>query len=200
MIALKEPEGFGKALRDLLLKIQNEFQKYAPTSLPIKMYIAGGAALYLLTGERATADIDATFSRRVLLGPDMEVAYRDIDGRTAIVYLDRNYNDTLGLMHEDAEDDSVSIAIEGIDKKTLDVRVLTPLDLAVSKLSRFSDEDRDDIILLAKHRLIDAESLRSRAQSALTAYVGNIEAVSNTINTACRIVDSINPQLKPPNL
>jgi hypothetical protein len=31
MISLKEPEGFGKALRDLLLKIQNEFQKYAVT-------------------------------------------------------------------------------------------------------------------------------------------------------------------------
>ena len=194
MISLESQVGFGNALKELLLKIQDEFRKYAPTALPIKMYIAGGAALYLMTGERSTEDIDATFSKRVLFGRDMEISYRDIDGRASVIYLDRNYNDTLGLMHEDAEDDSVSITVKGIDRKILDVRVLSPLDLAVSKLSRFSDEDRNDIISLAKHRLIDAYSLRSRAESALTAYVGNVGAVSNTIKTACRIVESINPK------
>lgn len=193
MILLTEQEGFGKALRDLLLKLFQEFRKLPAAALPIKMYIAGGAAMYLLTGERSTEDIDATFSRRVVLGGDMEIAYRDIDGRTALIYLDRNYNDTLGLMHENAHDDSVSISVAGIDNKILDVRVLAPLDVAVSKLSRFSDEDRDDLIALAKHRLIDAKSLRSRAESALTAYVGNVGAVSNTISIACRIVASINP-------
>lgn len=194
MISLESQVGFGKALKELLLKIQDEFAKYAPAALPIKMYIAGGAALYLWTGERSTEDIDATFSKRVLFGRDMEISYRDIDGQASVIYLDRNYNDTLGLMHEDAEDDSVSITIKGIDKNILDVRVLSPLDLAVSKLSRFSDEDREDIISLAKIRLIDAKSLRSRAESALTAYVGNVDAVSNTIKTTCHIVESINPQ------
>jgi hypothetical protein len=137
MISLESQVGFGNALKELLLKIQDEFRKYAPTALPIKMYIAGGAALYLMTGERSTEDIDATFSKRVLFGRDMEISYRDIDGRASVIYLDRNYNDTLGLMHEDAEDDSVSITVKGIDRKILDVRVLSPLDLAVSKLSRF---------------------------------------------------------------
>jgi len=40
------------------------------------MYIAGGAALHLLTGARVTEDIDASFSKRVLLNEDIEVSYR----------------------------------------------------------------------------------------------------------------------------
>ena len=194
MIAFDTQQGFGKALHQLLLKIQQEFSQYSPAALPIKMHIAGGAALYLLTGERVTEDVDATFSKRVLLGTNIEVSYRDYDGQAAIVYLDRNYNDTLGLMHENAAHDSIPVSIDGIDEKILRVQVLTPLDLAVSKLSRFSDEDRDDITLLAKKHLIDARSLRSRAESALAGYVGNLKGITNTIDIACRIVDSINPQ------
>lgn len=193
MIALDHKQGFGKALRDLLLKIQNEFRKYDPAAYPIRMYIAGGAALYLLTGARGTEDVDATFSRRVLFEKDIETSYRDVDGRAALIYLDRNYNDTLGLMHEDAEQDSIAITVEGIDSKILDARVLTPLDLAVSKLARFSDQDRDDITLLAKKHLIRANTLRARALSALAGHVGNIDSVRHTIEVACKIVNSINP-------
>ncbi len=66
------------------------------------------------------------------------------------MYLDRNYNDTLGLLHEDAYADSKPYDIPGIDKELIEVPVLTPVDLAVSKLARISDEDREDIELLAK--------------------------------------------------
>jgi hypothetical protein len=50
-------------------------------------------------------------------------------------YLDRNYNDTLGLLHEDAYSDSIRVSLAGINNKIIEVRVLSPLDLAVSKLS-----------------------------------------------------------------
>lgn len=48
--------------------------------LPIRMYVAGGAALHFYTGERTSKDIDASFSRRILLPEDLEVSYRDADG------------------------------------------------------------------------------------------------------------------------
>jgi hypothetical protein len=160
------------------------------------MVIAGGAALHLLTNDRVSMDIDATFSRRVLLG-DIEVAYRDPDGRAALLYLDRNYNDTLGLMHENADDDALRVEIKDIDSKVLDVRALTPLDLAVSKLARFSDQDREDILLLAARGLITAKALRKRAEEALKAYVGNVASVQNTIDIACRLVESENPEGRP---
>jgi hypothetical protein len=71
------------------------------------------------------------------------VAYRDEeDGSARLLYFDRQYNDTLGLMHEDAQNDSIPLTLEGIDSRVLDVRILTPVDLAVSKLGRFSEQDR----------------------------------------------------------
>ena len=183
---------YGKALREVLQRIEDN-----KAALPITMVIAGGIALYLHTRERVSEDIAATFSRRVLLGSDIEVAYRDPDGRAALLYLDRNYNDTLGLMHEDANDDAMRIDIDGIDKKILEIKTLTPLDLAVSKLARFSDQDRDDITLLARRRLIDAASLRARAEDAIKGCVGNSTPVRNTIAIACRLVEALNPGSAP---
>jgi len=188
--------GYGAALLEVLKRIESEFRRYDQAALPIRMVIAGGAALFLHTGERVTEDVDATFSRRVLLG-DIEVAYRDPDGRAAVIYLDRNYNDTLGLLHENADDDTQQVELKDIDRKVLDVRVLAPIDLAVSKLGRFSDQDREDILLLAERGLIDAKALRRRAEEALKAYVGNLTSTQNTIDIACKLIDTL--KKKPSN-
>lgn len=51
--------------------------------------------MHFYTGERVSQDIDAAFSRRIALPEDLEVAYRDADGAARMLYLDRQYNDTL---------------------------------------------------------------------------------------------------------
>lgn len=153
------------------------------------MYVAGGAALHFYTGERVSEDIDAVFSRRIALPDNLEVAYRDADGAARLLYFDRQYNDTLALMHEDAQQDSLALALTGIDARKLDVRLLSPLDLAVSKLSRFSEQDRDDIVTLARRKLIKAAVLRSRAKQALGGYVGSTDRIQGAIAQACRIVE-----------
>ncbi len=126
------------------------------------MYVAGGAALHFYTGERVSRDVDAVFSRRIALPDDLEIAYRDADGAARLLYFDRQYNDTLSLMHEDANGDSIPLSLDGIDAGVLDVRLLAPLDLAVSKLSRFSERDRSDIASLARHQHISSAALRQR--------------------------------------
>lgn len=179
------------ALNEVIARVQKQLKGAQPELFPIRMYIAGGAALHLLTGERVTEDVDATFSKRVLLTEEIEVSYRDPDGRARLMYLDRNYNDTLGLLHERAYDDCKPVDIPGIDKGLVEVRVLSPVDLAVSKLARFTDQDRRDIELLAKRRLIDSRSLRERAIEALQGYVGNATPVLASIDIACRLIDSL---------
>ncbi len=179
-----------KAFTEVLLRVQQALKGSRPDVFPIRMYVAGGAALHLLTGARVSEDVDAVFSKRVLLNEEIEVSYRDADGRARLLYLDRNYNDTLGLLHEDAHKDARSVDIPGIDRKLIEVRVLAPIDLAVSKLSRFGDHDRDDILLLAKGGLIDAGSLRKRAEQALGGYVGDLNSVRNSIDIACRLIES----------
>jgi hypothetical protein len=153
------------------------------------MYVAGGAALHFYTGERTSKDVDATFSHRIVLPEDLEVTYRDADGAARLLYFDRQYNDTFALMHEDARADSVPLPLKDLDARVLDVRLLSALDLAVSKVSRFSSQDREDISSLARHGLIQSAPLRRRAVEAAEAFVGNLDRLRSSIDLACRIVE-----------
>jgi hypothetical protein len=176
------------AFRELAARIQATLADVPRQALPVRMYVAGGAALHFHTGSRVSADVDAVFSRRIALPENLDVAYRDVDGAARLLYFDRQYNDTLGLMHEDAQDDSLPLSLEGVDAHVLDVRILTPLDLAVSKLGRYSMQDREDIVALAKLGLVEAEPLRCRALEALGGYVGDTARLRGTIDTAVEMV------------
>lgn len=190
---IKAQDAYLKAFTEVLSRIQQTLKGSRSDVFPIRMYVAGGAALHLLTGARVSEDVDAVFSKRVLFNEEIEVSYRDPDGRARLLYLDRNYNYTLGLLHEDAHKDAQPVAFPGIDKELIDVRVLAPIDLAVSKLSRFTDQDREDILLLAREGLIDSGSLRKRADEALAGYVGDLNSVRNSIAIACLLIDSARP-------
>lgn len=179
------------AFREIVTRIAGSLAALPSSALPVSMYVAGGAALHLYTGERVSRDIDAAFSRRVALPENLEVSYPDADGAARILYFDRQYNDTLGLLHEDAYDDSVPLVLEGVDARVLDVRLLSALDLAVSKLGRFSSQDQDDIVTLARRKLIDSASLRRRAEDALIAYVGDTARVQGAIDVAVRLVADV---------
>ncbi len=182
-----------EALAEIVGRIARSLEGAPADALPVRMFVAGGAALYLHTGVRVSEDIDAAFSRRLALVDDLSVSYRDADGRARILYLDRNYNDTLGLLHEDAYDDADPVALPGVDTRLIDVRVLSPLDVAVSKLSRFSEQDRRDIEQLASGRRIESKPLRRRAVEALAGYVGDIETLKGNMDIACRLVDAAAP-------
>lgn len=179
------------AFRELVIRIERSLAGIPKRQLPVRMYVAGGAALHLYTGARVSRDIDAVFSRRIALPGDLEIAYDDADGAARLLYFDRQFNETFALMHEDAHKDSRRLVLDDNDPKILEVRLLSPLDLAVSKLGRFSTQDREDLATLARRRLIDSASLRRRADEALAAYVGDTERVRGSIALACRIVMDI---------
>src|SRR5690606_9304689 len=152
------------ALAEIARRIAASLEKVAPQALPIRMYIAGGTALHFYTGERVSRDVDAAFSRRTTLPENLEVAYRDADGAGRLLDFDRTYTASLALMHADAHDDSQRMALPGVEAGVLDVRRLSPRVVAGSKLGRFTSQDRGDIEALARHGLIDAASLRHRAE------------------------------------
>ena len=178
-----------EAFREIVSRISQSLSGVPRRDLPVRMYVAGGAAMHLCTGDRVSEDIDAAFSRRVALPENLEVAYRDSDGTARLLYFDRQYNDTLGLMHENAYKNSVALALAGIDPHVVDVRLLSPLDLAVSKIGRLSDQDRDDIALLVRRGLVKPARLRKRAEEAAAGYVGDLDRLRNSIDIACRIAE-----------
>src|SRR5437763_8220797 len=133
------------ALREILHRIATSLGGSPPRALPVRMYLAGGAALHLYTGERVSRDIDATFSHRIALPENLEVAYRDADGAARLLYFDRQYNDSFALLHEDSHDDSIPLTLDGLDETVMEGRLFSPLDRAVWKTARLSDQDDEDI-------------------------------------------------------
>ena len=185
-VELKADPAYLAAFTEIMKRLQDALR--AGSEGPILVCVAGGAALHLYTGARVSKDIDAKVMARFIPPDNLEVSYRDADGRARLLYFDTQYNDTYGLLHEHAYEDALPVRLQGIDPGTLDVRLLSPLDLAVSKLSRYEAHDQDDIRALAEAGLIDAGSLRNRAEEALPSFVGDVARVKNSIALAERLI------------
>src|SRR5258708_39391546 len=97
------------AFTELVQRIAAPLRELPRRNLPIKMYVAGGAAMHFYTGERVSNDVDAVFSKRIALPSHLADAYRDPDGAARLLYFDRQYNDTLAFMHEDGRDQSLPL-------------------------------------------------------------------------------------------
>ncbi len=182
---------FAGAFGQIVKRIDESLRKTPESALPIKMFTFGGAAMHFYTGERFSNDIDATFSHRILLPDDLEFTCRSPDGAARLLYFDRQFSNAFSLLHEDAYDESVALELTDIDSSILDVRLLSALDLAVSKISHLAGHDCDDIAALARHNLIESEALRRRAEEASKNYMGNLDRLKTSIELAAGIVADI---------
>ena len=168
-----------RGLRELLERLEDRLQLKSP----LQVYLAGGMAVHLYTGKRVTGDVDAEFGGRVLLPSDLAVVVTLEDGTDQVVYLDTNYNPTFALMHQDYQDSRpVYLGLGSIR-----VNVLSPVDLAVSKIARLADNDREDIRELVMLGLTDAGAIEARATEALGGYVGGIEMLKANLRDAIAI-------------
>jgi hypothetical protein len=183
---MPSPE-FLDAIRRLVAKIEASLPKL---NEPVKMYVAGGSAVHYYTAHRVSADVDAIFSKRLLLPDDLEVAWKGNDGKPQLLYLDKQYNDTFALMHEDYAAAAIPCAALNAGKRKVLVYFLSPVDLAVSKLSRYEAADQEDIRALAAMGLLTAPAVRARAEEALKGYVGNMTRIKNSIKLACKLIDT----------
>lgn len=154
-----------EGLRDLF----RELEERLSLRKPVNVYLAGGMAVHLYTANRVTTDVDAEFGGRVYLPNDLMVEVTLEDGSQQVIYLDTNYNSTFSLMHEDYLDDAIPVNL-GLHQ--LRVHVLSPVDLAVSKIARFADNDKEDIATLVRLGLTSADAIEQRATSALAGYIG----------------------------
>ncbi len=154
-----------EGLRELFQQLEGRLSLRSP----LNVYLAGGMAVHLYTANRVTTDVDAEFGSRVYLPNDLMVEVTLEDGTQQVVYLDTNYNPTFALMHEDYLVDAIPVDL-GMDQ--IRIHVLSPVDLAVSKIARFADNDKEDIAALVRLGLTTADEIEQRATSALAGYVG----------------------------
>jgi hypothetical protein len=161
-----------------------------PLKTTIKMYLAGGMAVNFYTGSRVTVDIDATFSHRLLLpkAEDLVVSYEGAGGKPTLVYFDLNFNASFTLMHPDFDKEAYRVEGEEFEDPKIDLHILTPTDLALSKIARFEANDREDIAELAHHQLVEPQKLEERAVEALDYYIGNPSMLILNLKDAVEIV------------
>lgn len=151
-----------------LQELLNQLEKRTELREPIKMFIAGGMATHLYTQDRVTTDVDAEFSKRILLPRDLVVETKAGN----MLYLDPTYNSTFSLMHERYLDDVIRTPL---GTEHIEVYVLSPVDLIISKIARYNGPDPQDIESLITRFGITAEEIEKRAEEALVGYVGNVD-------------------------
>jgi hypothetical protein len=173
-----------------LLELIKELEKRTNLRQPIRMLIAGGMAIHLYTAARVTTDVDAEFSKRILLPNDLIVETKDGD----MLYLDPNYNSSFALLHEDYQQDAVSVPI-GTD--LVHVYVLSPVDLIVSKIARLNGPDKSDIAAMIAKFGISPEEIERRAEQALAGYVGNVDYLRMNLRDVLRLAKELTGAGKP---
>ena len=163
----------------------------AAMPLPVRAIVVGGAAVHVHTRARVSKDVEAIFSHRILLPQDLMVRYTDESGVTRQLVYDYNYFFDLGVMHPDHDRDAVILGRVG-DRPLL-LGVLAPVDLAVSKIARFQDQDRADIAALARLGLLDGAAFQTRVEEALDYYVGNTRWIEYNLRDALALIDAAAP-------
>jgi hypothetical protein len=157
----------GKAILKLFNQLEAQIKQRYP-DLPdgyVKVYIFGGAAVHLYTNLRMSHDIDAEFTCYLEIDTDIIVRYQDESGSQETVTFDANYNVTLGLMHPDYHESAHPLQI--LANSPLWIYVASPLDLAISKVARFQEVDKQDILALANQGLIQPDEFDKRLDEAL---------------------------------
>lgn len=176
------------ALADGLRKLFLNLEQRVTLSEPLKVYIAGGMAVHLYTGQRVTTDIDAEFAGRLAIPQDLVLDVKLEDGSSSPLYFDVNYNPMFALMHERYQEDSLLLELGLSDFK---LSVLSPLDLAVSKVARFADNDKQDISRLAELGFFSVREFRERAEAALTGFVGGQSMIRINLAEAVKQVQDL---------
>ena len=170
----KSPRELQKALSSILDALDQGLRSGGYRGESIRMYLAGGLAVNFYCGSRYTEDVDASFSKRLLLpATGLDVPYQGENGKPGLLYFDRQYNPSLGLEHPDAQKDSIEWEDIGNEHRLIQLRVLLPVDVAISKVSRLSSDDYGDILALADEGLIRPDEFRKRGEEALAIYAGN---------------------------
>lgn len=180
--ALSGPDTpFMAAVEDLLVRL--EAIALGEAAVEVRVTLVGGVAVHVHTAARVSIDVEACYSHRLPLPSDLAVTWVDA-GRERLLRLDTNFAASIALMHPDAEHDAQALGRIG----RFDVRVLTPLDLCVTKVGRWAGHDPDDVRALAARSLLVATEVDARAREALGYFVGNVRPIEHNLRDALAVI------------
>jgi hypothetical protein len=172
-----------EAARTLLQRIDDSIARGVDPS-PVVGFIAGGLCAHRHGSQRPSNEVDGFFHAKVLLPPNLETPFVDGDGTTRTMSWDRVYFRDIGLMHPDY----ASRAEPFWKGRLLTINMLGPDDLAVSKIGRWAESDREDVAAMAAHGKLEPSRVQRLAEEALGYFVGDPSPVLYNLNQALQVI------------
>ncbi|MVV47771.1 hypothetical protein EJA72_05845 [Pseudomonas sp. PB120] len=155
----------------------------------VRIIVFGGCAVHLYTNHRVSTDVDAEIYEvnvpeglhlQTMLAQIPELFVDERSGRVMELNYDLQYNTSFGPLHEDYWERSLRLA-EFSQESPLHVHIAAPIDIAISKLGRATDQDIGDIMALLRGGFILGAELRRLALQAIDVYVGNKEPPTSVL-------------------
>ena len=173
---------------DPMMSALSEFLLMMDATLPAKQdvhfYLSGGMVVYLYTGCQRTFYIEGEFNRKVYISDGLSLVYRDEANKERLVRFNKNDNTRFNLMHPNYKQDAVLLPFTQL--QNMQVHALSALDLCVSKISRLSPIDIEDIQSFVRAGHFTAAALEARAREALVDYIGDLKQYRDNISLATR--------------
>jgi hypothetical protein len=173
----------GQALISMFKSVEAELELESAGPGAVKIIVFGGCAVHLYTHHRVSTDVDAEiYEANVPKGLHLQTMLAEIpeqfvderSGRLMELNYDLQYNTSFGPIHEDYWERSLPFTEFPVESP-LHVHIAAPVDIAISKLGRATDQDIGDIKALLRAGFILTTEFRRLALQAIDVYVGNKE-------------------------
>src|SRR5690349_14188801 len=174
----------GQALISMFKSVEAELELENAEPGAVKIILFGGCAVHLYTHHRVSTDVDAEiYEANVPEGLHLQTMLAEIpeqfvderSGRLMELNYDLQYNTSFGPIHEDYWERSLPFTEFPVESP-LHVHIAAPVDIAISKLGRATDQDIGDIKALLRAGFILTTEFRRLALQAIDVYVGNKES------------------------
>ncbi|MHC8298074.1 DUF6036 family nucleotidyltransferase [Pseudomonas sp. ZS1P83] len=179
----------GQALISMFKSVELELVGERAEPGAVKVIVFGGCAVHLYTHHRVSTDVDAeiyyanlpqSLHLHTLLAEVPEQFVDEQSGRLMELNYDLQYNTSFGPIHEDYWERSLPLTDFSVESP-LHVHIAAPVDIAISKLGRATDQDIGDVMALLRAGFILTTELRRLALQAIDVYVGNKEPSTSVL-------------------
>lgn len=190
------------AIKQFFSMLDDDLAAQGCTPGSIKAVIFGGAAVHMYTAYRPSSDVDTEFlieqsnfsAREVMVLAEQlpPIDYLDANNEDRMIEYDTNFRPVFAPLHH-GYIDRLRPLWPG-DFKVLSVCLPSPLDLAITKLGRFSQVDQEDILALLALPGADIDQFAKYAEEACREYpAGNPQRLLLSLRTV--IKKAINQQV-----
>ncbi|RDL42752.1 hypothetical protein DN730_18200 [Marinomonas piezotolerans] len=184
-------------LAQALLELFNEVAEIALEQVPeltphsIKAYVLGGCAVHIYTNARGSNDVDAELEASKLINTNQvllelpPIPYNDPNLGETMLVLDKNFNTSFPSLHPDYQENAILLQSNNV----VDVYLLSAVDVAVSKLARYGQQDYDDIVSMYKAKRFSIDEFKAVAYEALD-YSATADTLKSHIESAISCLEN----------